>query len=160
LDLSGYAVRMNIQPAGAPLMKYHALYGLAIGSAVGIVAAVVDAIAHRAFLLAYAPPLVASLVVGIVLTVPSPRRLALAATLGAAVVALAAFGWQYPLGVHETEQAFARAHPNWARPIHCRRDAEASRGSLVGIMYVCRPADGGDGFSVRVDDTKIVQEYP
>ena len=141
-------------------MKNRALYGLAVAAAVGTVAAVVDAIAHRAFLPAYAPPLAASLVVGIVLAIPSPRRLALAAALGATVVALAAFGWQYPPGVHETEQAFARAHPDWAQPIHCRPDAEANRGSLVGIMYVCRPADGGDGLGVRVDNTEIVQEYP
>jgi hypothetical protein len=142
----------------APVMEHRALYALAIAAAVGIVAAVGDAIAHRAMLPAYASPLLASLVVGIVLAAPSPRRLALDATARAVVVALAAYGWQYPLGVHETEQAFAHAHPNWAQPIHCRRDSED--GSLVGMMYVCRPADGGDGFNVRVDNTKIVQEYP
>jgi hypothetical protein len=31
---------------------------------------------------------------------------------------------------------------------------------MVGIMYVCRPANGGDGWDVHVDDTKIVQEDP
>jgi hypothetical protein len=139
-------------------MKGRALYILTILAAVGIVAAVVDAIAHRAMLLAYAPPLIASLVVGIVLAVPTPRRLAVAATAGAIVVGLAAVGWQYPLGAHETEQAFAGAHPDWARPIHCRRDEHNS--GFVGIMYVCRPADGGDGWDVRVDGSKIVQEYP
>ena len=74
-------------------MKHRMLYGLAIAAAVGIVASVVEAITHRAMLLAYAPPLVAGLVVGIVLAVPSPRRLAFAATAGATVVVLAAFGW-------------------------------------------------------------------
>ena len=134
------------------------LYTLALLAAVAIVAAIVDSLEHHAMPKAYGPPIGAALVVGIVLAAPSPRRLVLAIAAGAVVLGLAADGWGYSLGADDAASMLSRRHPQLPKPVRCDRDPHDQ--SVFGTMYVCRWPGARDGFGVRVDDTRIVQEYP
>jgi len=134
------------------------LYLLVVLAGAGIVAATVDALEHRAMPKAYGPPIAAALVVGIILATPSPRRLLVAIAAGAVVVALAAAGWGYSLSAHDTATMLSRRHPEIPSPVRCHRDPN-DRG-LFGTMYLCKWPGGRDGLDVRVNDTRIVREYP
>jgi hypothetical protein len=134
------------------------LYLFVVLAGAGIVAATVDALEHRAMPKAYGPPIAAALVVGIILATPSPRRLLLAIAAGAVVAALAAVGWGYSLSADDAARMLSRRHPELPRPVQCHRDPNAQR--FFGTMYVCKWPGGRDGLEVRVNDTRIVREYP
>jgi hypothetical protein len=107
---------------------------------------------------AYGPPIAAAVVVGILLVSPSPRRLLLAIAAGAVVAGLAAASWGYSLDAGDAARMLSARHPQLPGPVSCHRDRNDQ--GLFGTMYLCTWPGGRDGLDVRVDDTRIVKEYP
>jgi hypothetical protein len=131
---------------------------LALGaSTVAVLVAVVAAAAHYAMPKAYAPQLVSAVLLTAASYVPARRGLVVAATASAAVVVgLAAGGWGYSLGPSATAKLVARAHPDFGRPVRCRRDRNER--TVFGVAYLCTWPGSRDGMLVRVDGATI-EEY-